>query len=202
MVNTRFWAITVVTLVALFAGCVSKPTCNSPYILVGTDCCLDRNANRICDTDDTTTTIPTTTTTRKTTTTTTTSTTTTTTTTTTTSTTTTLKLPVTDADFEEHISSGEEYTALQRGYGKANVLMRTGSDSFEETLTLLTDMVEREHFSGCLNCFNFSGGTVWVSEFGAKNAPDSYACLIDKETGTGAMYHHTTNDVTCRCDTI
>jgi hypothetical protein len=109
---------------------------------------------------------------------------------------------VTEKDFETHISSSKEYTDLQRGYGEANVLMGVGSDSFEEALNLLTDMVEREHFSGCLNCFNFSGGLVWVSEFAAKNAPDSYACLIDKETGTGAMYHHTTNEVTCRCDTI
>lgn len=25
--------------------------CNDPYILVGNDCCLDRNSNRICDKD-------------------------------------------------------------------------------------------------------------------------------------------------------
>ncbi|MDP2906464.1 MAG: hypothetical protein Q8O03_00840 [Nanoarchaeota archaeon] len=28
-------------------------TCNIPYILVGTDCCLDSNDNRICDKDET-----------------------------------------------------------------------------------------------------------------------------------------------------
>jgi len=26
--------------------------CNTPYILVGTDCCLDENSNNICDTDE------------------------------------------------------------------------------------------------------------------------------------------------------
>jgi len=31
---------------------VLKPVCNSPYILVGTDCCLDENSNNICDRDE------------------------------------------------------------------------------------------------------------------------------------------------------
>lgn len=29
------------------------PTCNKPYILVGTECCLDKNDNAICDKDET-----------------------------------------------------------------------------------------------------------------------------------------------------
>jgi hypothetical protein len=30
----------------------NQMTCNSPYILVGTDCCLDQNHNSICDKDE------------------------------------------------------------------------------------------------------------------------------------------------------
>jgi len=30
-----------------------KVTCNSPYIKVGTSCCLDQNSNKICDSDET-----------------------------------------------------------------------------------------------------------------------------------------------------
>ncbi len=33
-----------------------KIVCNEPYILVGTNCCLDSNDNKICDVDETTTT--------------------------------------------------------------------------------------------------------------------------------------------------
>jgi hypothetical protein len=34
-------------------GCLGEqPTCNKPYILVGTACCLDANDNLICDTDE------------------------------------------------------------------------------------------------------------------------------------------------------
>jgi hypothetical protein len=35
-------------------GCVQTPTCNKPYILVGNDCCLDKDDNSICDSDETT----------------------------------------------------------------------------------------------------------------------------------------------------
>ena len=43
--------------ISLIAGCVSSPTgaqvvCNKPYILVGTECCLDQNTNSVCDTDE------------------------------------------------------------------------------------------------------------------------------------------------------
>jgi len=34
------------------SGCASTPTCNPPYILVGTSCCLDQNDNSICDKDE------------------------------------------------------------------------------------------------------------------------------------------------------
>lgn len=33
-------------------GCTQKVICNEPYILVGTDCCLDKNINTICDKDE------------------------------------------------------------------------------------------------------------------------------------------------------
>ena len=41
--------------VGLILGCSDfgqAPTCNKPYILVGTDCCLDQNDNAICDSDE------------------------------------------------------------------------------------------------------------------------------------------------------
>jgi hypothetical protein len=33
-------------------ACAPKLVCNSPYILVGTTCCLDANSNNICDRDE------------------------------------------------------------------------------------------------------------------------------------------------------
>jgi hypothetical protein len=33
-------------------ACAPKVTCNSPYIQVGTSCCLDQNNNQICDNDE------------------------------------------------------------------------------------------------------------------------------------------------------
>lgn len=39
-------------LLLIASGCVAPaPVCDSPYILVGTGCCLDEDANRICDRD-------------------------------------------------------------------------------------------------------------------------------------------------------
>jgi len=40
-------------LLIILISCTSQPTCNSPYILVGNDCCLDTNNNSICDSDET-----------------------------------------------------------------------------------------------------------------------------------------------------
>jgi hypothetical protein len=57
-------ALLCVGMVILLCGCVSQaPTCNQPYILVGDGCCLDENADAICDSDKplTTTAAPTTT---------------------------------------------------------------------------------------------------------------------------------------------
>lgn len=36
----------------LIGGCSQQVTCNKPYILVGTGCCLDKNGNDICDNDE------------------------------------------------------------------------------------------------------------------------------------------------------
>jgi len=46
--------ILALTLICGISGCPeAQPTCNSPYILVGTSCCLDQNSNDICDSDET-----------------------------------------------------------------------------------------------------------------------------------------------------
>ncbi len=53
----------LVLSVALLAGCTGESiVCKTPYIRVGSSCCLDRNDNGLCDTDETTTTSSTTTT--------------------------------------------------------------------------------------------------------------------------------------------
>ena len=44
---------TILIFILLFSGGGTKAvTCNKPYILVGTDCCLDQNNNSICDKDE------------------------------------------------------------------------------------------------------------------------------------------------------
>jgi hypothetical protein len=44
--------ISIILLVLI--GCSTQPTvvCNKPYILVGTECCLDQNDNSVCDKDE------------------------------------------------------------------------------------------------------------------------------------------------------
>lgn len=54
--------LTIATLLTLLAGCIEQPTpsggqpqgvvCEAPYIRHGADCCLDENANGICDADE------------------------------------------------------------------------------------------------------------------------------------------------------
>jgi len=40
-------------LLLIMVSCTSTPVvCNKPYILVGTDCCLDKDDNSICDSDE------------------------------------------------------------------------------------------------------------------------------------------------------
>lgn len=46
--------------VVITAGCVQQIKCDSPYILVGSECCLDVNDNKICDVEETTTNVTTT----------------------------------------------------------------------------------------------------------------------------------------------
>ncbi len=41
-----------VIIIALFLVSCVPPTCNKPYILVGSACCLDQNDNGICDKDE------------------------------------------------------------------------------------------------------------------------------------------------------
>jgi hypothetical protein len=42
--------ILVLAFICGVEGCT--PTCNKPYILVGTGCCLDQNDNNVCDSDE------------------------------------------------------------------------------------------------------------------------------------------------------
>jgi len=46
-------SVFILVLFVFLSGCLGQPTCNKPYILVGTDCCLDSNNNSICDNDET-----------------------------------------------------------------------------------------------------------------------------------------------------
>ena len=39
-------------LVLIIIGCSQKVVCNKPYILVGSECCLDEDGNSICDKDE------------------------------------------------------------------------------------------------------------------------------------------------------
>lgn len=48
----KFSIILLIATLVLLAGCTQQATCNSPYILVGTECCLDANENSICDSDE------------------------------------------------------------------------------------------------------------------------------------------------------
>jgi hypothetical protein len=51
--NKILFALVILSVIML-AGC-SKPAavvCNAPYIQKGTECCLDRNSNNICDSDE------------------------------------------------------------------------------------------------------------------------------------------------------
>jgi len=44
--------ILFLTSLFLISGCAQQITCNKPYILVGTECCLDNDNNGICDKDE------------------------------------------------------------------------------------------------------------------------------------------------------
>ncbi len=50
------YATLMVFAVVLLSGCTQNQTqqsvCNRPYILVGTECCLDQNGNNVCDKDE------------------------------------------------------------------------------------------------------------------------------------------------------
>ena len=64
-----FRPFVVILPILLLIGCTSGPVCNKPYIIVGKECCLDRNDDKICDKDEVPNTTSTTTTTTSTTTT-------------------------------------------------------------------------------------------------------------------------------------
>jgi len=43
-----------ILLVIIASGCTQQPpiVCDSPYIVKGNNCCLDQNANKVCDSDE------------------------------------------------------------------------------------------------------------------------------------------------------
>jgi hypothetical protein len=52
----KVYFLIMVLLAIFFSACSTtqkQPVCNSPYILVGTSCCLDQNSNNVCDNDET-----------------------------------------------------------------------------------------------------------------------------------------------------
>lgn len=55
---SKLYTIAVLFAIIVIAGCAKAPTgavtfvCEKPYIQVGSDCCLDRDANNICDKDE------------------------------------------------------------------------------------------------------------------------------------------------------
>jgi hypothetical protein len=51
----RIILVLLLISVLVVVGCAKIPetTCNVPYILVGNDCCLDSDSNKICDADET-----------------------------------------------------------------------------------------------------------------------------------------------------
>jgi hypothetical protein len=50
----RSYLLAAILISVVVLGCIgpATPICNKPYILVGTECCLDNNNNSICDGDD------------------------------------------------------------------------------------------------------------------------------------------------------
>lgn len=53
--NKVLWGSLLIIVLLFVVSCTNtqtQPTCNSPYILVGTSCCLDANNNSICDGDE------------------------------------------------------------------------------------------------------------------------------------------------------
>jgi hypothetical protein len=44
--------ITLILTALSLTGCYNFVTCNEPYIFVGSECCLDKNQNKVCDNDE------------------------------------------------------------------------------------------------------------------------------------------------------
>jgi hypothetical protein len=107
---------------------------------------------------------------------------------------------VSEEAFRAHIINSTEYQNTVRDYGQLNMVLYVDTDSYTHTKDIIKDFDEENNLD-CLDCFNFSRGLLWVSEFGNKDYV-GYSCILDMKTGTGAMYRFTTKKDTCRCDTI
>ncbi len=57
-INKHLFLISFLVVIIVLSSCqlqtkTSEVTCNKPYIQVGLSCCLDKNSNQICDSDET-----------------------------------------------------------------------------------------------------------------------------------------------------
>ena len=55
-INKKIYLVMFLLFLVFIVGCFNKEkqiVCNKPYILVGVECCLDKNDNSICDKDET-----------------------------------------------------------------------------------------------------------------------------------------------------
>src|SRR3989338_7558186 len=52
-INNLIIGLIIIGILVLVSACTQKITCNKPYILVGDNCCLDKDDNGICDSDET-----------------------------------------------------------------------------------------------------------------------------------------------------
>jgi hypothetical protein len=110
-------------------------------------------------------------------------------------------LPVTEQAFKTHIVHSPEYQKAILDYGQLNMEMYVDTDPYEHAKALIEGLDVKNSLD-CFDCFKFGMGVLWISEFGAKDYV-GYSCILDMETGTGAMYRYASkNKVSCRCDTI
>jgi hypothetical protein len=109
---------------------------------------------------------------------------------------------VTERAFRIHIVDSEGYQELVSKFGDGNMLIGIVSLPYDEAQDSLRRMRDKGH-DDCGSCYDFSGGMAWGAEFGANRSKVAYAYMVDRETGTGAMYRYVGGDFDkCWCETI